>query len=809
VTARPIASTYRIQVTPDRPLSAVVELVDDLASLGVSHLYLSPLLSSTPGSTHGYDVIDHRSIDAQLGGLDALMTLHEAVRARGMGLVLDIVPNHMAMPVPETLNGALWSVFRDGSASPYARWFDVDWSAERPLLLPVLGHRIDQCLDDGSISVDLAGGPDHCAVLRYGEHVFPVRAGTEQLPLVELLDAQHYRLAYWGLADEELNYRRFFDVDTLVGLRVEDPVVFGDTHALIVSLVRGQVIDGLRIDHPDGLADPRGYLTDLARATGSAWVVVEKVLGRGEELPADWVCAGTTGYEVAAHVASVFVDPTARPVLIQGFAQACGDDRSFAAVADQSRRDVLTGLLAAEVDRLGTVAKRICDGDVRLRDHSLRGITAALVELLVAVPVYRVYVHVGQAPGADAVHMLSQAAAAAAERVPERAPEVELLRDLALGRHGRSPLKDQFVRRFQQTCGPAMAKGVEDTACFRWFPLVALADVGFDPDSFGISDEQFHSWAARRARTSPRALSAGSTHDGKRSEDVRARLAVLSEAPEQWLASCRAWSLARGALTTATGEPDGRTEWLLWQTLVGAWPISAPRIVAHLTKAVREAKIHTSWTAPHLPYEAHLAQHVQAALSDQELMSSVAQMVERLAPGFVTNVLGQRALSLLLPGVPDIYQGSQIVALALTDPDNRRPPDYDTIRAAAARAAQALPDPASDLDAAKAHLTTTCLALRSARPQLLQTDGGYLPVTASGVGAGHILAFARDDLTVVVSRWALRLDVAGGFRDTVVHVSAGAWRDAVTGLRHRSPGSLPAKDLLGRWPVAVLVKEGR
>jgi (1->4)-alpha-D-glucan 1-alpha-D-glucosylmutase len=809
VTAAIPTSTYRIQVTPDRPLAAVVELVDHLAGLGVSHLYLSPLLTSTPGSTHGYDVIDHHSIDRELGGIQGLRSLHQAVGARGMGLILDIVPNHMALPVPETANGALWSVLRDGSQSTYARWFDVDWSAQRPLLLAVLGRRIDQCLDDGSIRLDADGGPDGSAVLRYGDHVFPVRAGTEHLPLVALLDAQHYRLAYWGLADEELNYRRFFDIDTLVGLRVEDPVVFADTHALIVSLVREGVVFGLRVDHPDGLADPRGYLSDLARATDHAWVVVEKVLGPDEELPADWSCAGTTGYEAAAHVGAVFVDPGAALILTEAFGQATGDDRPFASVAAQSRRDVLTGLLATEVDRLAAVAKRICDAEVRLRDHSLRGITQALVELLVAVPVYRVYVHVGDQPQAAAVQVLSAAARVAAERVPERAPEVELLRDLALGRHGTSSLKDQFVRRFQQTCGPAMAKGVEDTACFRWFPLVSLADVGFEPDVFGIADEQFHTWAAHRARTFPQALNAGSTHDGKRSEDVRARLAVLTEIPRQWLVRCREWSQAVGPLTTADGERDGRTEWLLWQSLVGAWPISSERLVEHLTKAVREAKLHTSWSVPDERYERHLGGHVRGVLSHREVISSVAETVEGLRPGFVTNVLGQRALSLFLPGVPDIYQGCEIVSLALTDPDNRRPPDYVAVLAAMGRRMAAVPDPAADLDAAKAHLTATGLALRAARPELVQPSQDYRPVRATGAAAGHVIGFARGDLCVAVSRWALRLSAAGGFGDTTAAVPAGAWRDALTGASLVSSGSVRADELFASWPVSVLVQDRR
>jgi (1->4)-alpha-D-glucan 1-alpha-D-glucosylmutase len=724
-----------------------------------------------------------------------------------MGLVLDIVPNHMAIPVPESLNETLWSVLKDGPDSPRAAWIDVDWSAARPLLLPVLGERIDQALDRGSIALDPRGGPDGGAVLRYFDHVFPVRAGTEGLPLPDLLDAQHYRLAYWGLADEELNYRRFFDVDTLVGIRVEVPAVFEETHALIASLVREGVVDGIRVDHPDGLADPRGYLRDLARATDGIWVVVEKILEPDEDLPDDWSCAGTTGYDAAARIGDAFVDRAAKVVMTQAFAEAVDDDRPFEEVAEQSRRDVLTGLLAAEVDRLAGLAHEICQADVRLRDHSRRGLTLALVELLVAIPVYRVYVHVGEEPDPGAVEVLNAVADISAGRLPDRAHDVVLLRDLALGRHGRSQLKDQFVRRFQQTCGPAVAKGVEDTACFRWFPLVSLADVGRSPSSFGIDDDEFHAWALERSRRWPQAMTGTSTHDSKRSEDVRARLAVLSEIPGEWVTTVRAWSTTVGGLQTPGGAADGRTEWLFWQTLVGAWPISADRLSEHLVKAAREAKVHTSWTSPDHDYEKNLVAFVDRVVDDESVLASVEQVVQRLSPGFVTNVLGQRALSLFLPGVPDIYQGGDVVDLSLTDPDNRRAPDYAHIAAVAARVAQGAPDPV-DLDAAKLHLTGIGLRMRAERPLWLEPSADYRPVPAHGVAAEHVLAFARGDVVVSVTRWALRRAAGGGFRDTVVEVPAGRWRDAITGQLVESAGSMTADDLHATWPVAVLVREG-
>jgi (1->4)-alpha-D-glucan 1-alpha-D-glucosylmutase len=800
-------STYRVQVTPERPLAAVVDRLDHLRSLGITHVYLSPLLTATPGSTHGYDVIDHASISAELGGLPALTHLHSEAAARGLGLVLDIVPNHMAIPVPEHLNSALWSVLREGPSSDYRTWFDVDWSAERPLLLPVLGDRIDLVLERGEIELDGTGGPDGEPVLRYGDHVFPVRNGTSRLGLVELLDAQFYRLAYWRLADEELNYRRFFDVDTLVGIRVEDPDVFARTHKLVGSLVREGVVDGLRIDHPDGLADPREYLRRLHGLTDGAWVVVEKILEPGEELPTDWECAGTTGYDAATHIGGVFVDPAAEAVLTQAFLEAVDDPRGWEETATDSRREVLAGLLATEVDRLGDVAHAICQEHVLMRDHSHRGLVEALTEMLVTVPVYRAYVQVGEDPAPASVRILESTAATCRERLPERASEIDLIRDLALGRHGRSSAKDEFVRRFQQTCGPAIAKGVEDTACFRWFPLVSLAEVGSRPDRFRSTDEDVHAWAVEREAQHPASLTALSTHDSKRSEDVRARIAVISEIPGEWLTATRAWQSQAGAFTGPDGSADPRADWLLWQTLVGAWPIDADRLAPHLVKAAREAKLRTSWTSPDVDYEKALVSHVEQVLGDEVTMTSVRQVVERMHPGFVTNVLGQRALQLMLPGVPDVYQGCEVVNLRLTDPDNRGPVDTASVDESLARAADAELDPWSDLDAAKARLTTLGLRLRSARAETQEPALGHRPIVASGSLAHHVLGFARGDLCISVSRYALRLQASGGWDGTTVAVPEGRWRDALTGAVHDSDGALRAADLHARWPATILVQE--
>ena len=796
--------TYRVQLTPQHGFAALATLAGYLDRLGVSHAYLSPVLAAAPGSQHGYDVVDHSRVDDELGGDEGLRAAADAMHRHGLGLVVDIVPNHMALTVPEHLNAVVWSVLRDGADSPFAFWLDVDWAAEKPVLLPFLGRRIDQCLDAGEIVLDPAGGPDGEPVVRYYEHMLPVRPGTERLPLEELLAQQAYRLAYWRVADEELNYRRFFDVSTLVGLRVEDPAVFDATHVAVLGLWRDGVLDGLRVDHPDGLADPGGYLGRLSAAAAGAWLVVEKILEPGEELPDTWSCDGTTGYDALAAVTSVFVDPTGEPVLTSAFAELAGAEESWPEATDRARRDVLRGPLVAEVDRLAQVAHEVCQGELRLRDHSLRGLTEGVFELLAAMGVYRAYVVPGEPPGRSSVDELDRACTQACEQRPERWSEIALLRDLALGRQGRGERKDEFCVRFQQTSGPVMAKGVEDTAAYRWFPLTSLAEVGGRPDVFGGPVQDLHDFALRRLRTWPRSMNALSTHDTKRSEDVRARLAGLSEIAGEWVASVRAWHAAAGELG------DDRLEWLLWQTAVGAWPVDAGRLTAYLVKAAREAKLRTSWTRPDEAFETSVAQYVSRLMNDPALTTGIQRSVERLHPAFVANCLGQRAVQLGLPGVPDVYQGCESVSLRLVDPDNRAVPDLADLAATLERALATVPDPTADLPAAKARLTALGLRLRRDRPDLFSPGADYLPVPAEGPAAAHVVAFVRaGSVAFVATRFALRLAAGGGWAGTRLGLPAGRWSDRLSGVPHDTDGSGTAvADLLATWPVALLVREG-
>lgn len=815
-------STYRLQLGADLTLDDAAGLVPYLARLGVTHLYLSPVLTAAPGSTHGYDVVDHGEVSPVLGGRPALERLAAAAHAAGLGLVVDVVPNHMAVPTPVWHNRALWSVLVHGPESPYASWFDVDWSrGDGALLMPVLGSRIGTVLAAGELSVATAVVPGQedageQPVLRYWDHVFPVRPGTEQLPLAELVERQHYRLAYWRVADEELNYRRFFDVGTLAAVRVEDPEVFDATHELLVGLVRDGVVDGLRIDHPDGLADPHGYLDRLAEATGGAWGVVEKILAPAEELPETWATAGTTGYEAMWRVQQTFVDQGGNGELGAVMHRLTGDPvDALPRLVDEAKRQVVAGPLYAEVNRLTDLAADVCADDVRLRDHTWRSLHDCLVELLVAADRYRYYVQPG-----EQVHPEVQAAfAECVERARahlegDRLETLDLLADLLLGREvgsagrTRERRRDELVVRFQQVCGAVMAKGVEDTAFYRWTHLVALTEVGGAPERFAIGPEELHAWAARAQAHAPVAMTGLSTHDTKRSEDVRARLSVLSELPTEW-----SELVDRVRAATAGVRPallDGRTENLLWQTLAGTWdddgPIAAERLRDYLLKAVREAKERTAWTAPDEAYESAVLACATAVREHPVVVDELTRWYRRTAPGRRATTLGTKLVQLTLPGVADVYQGTEVPAVALVDPDNRRPVDWPALAAALDRLEHDEPRTLAD-----EKLVVTSRALRVRRTHAAAftgPDAGYLPVPAS---TGNALAFARTAagtprVVTVATRLALSLARLGGWGDHTVVLPDGRWHDVLTG-RTVDGGSLGLAALLDRLPVALLVRE--
>ena len=823
-------STYRLQLTPDFGFAEAAEAGEYLGNLGVTHVYLSPVLEAVPGSMHGYDVTDHSRIRGELGGEEGFRAMAKHLRGLGLRIVVDIVPNHMALPANLTLNKQLWAVLRDGRTSPYATWFDIDWAAQDGrMLLPILGDPLESCLADLRVAPD--AGPDGEPVLRYFDHVLPLRPETARLPTRELVDSQHYRLTGWREGSDELNWRRFFNISTLIGVRVEDPAVFDATHEVIVQLVAEGLVDGLRIDHPDGLADPRGYLTRLASATNGPWVVVEKILEAGETLPDDWACAGTTGYDTLRMVDGLFLDPGAADALTAeyaGFSHRAGDDSiapRFAGVASVAKRQAADRTLAAEVNRLARLAVDVCPGATE--DES----RAALVEVLAAFPVYRAYVHPGESPSAVAAEAVNGAVAKARERLPQRLHG--LVGDLGAAALGAQPPVSgaadraaELVVRFQQTTGPVLAKGVEDCAFYRWSRLLTLNEVGGDPDRFGVLPEAFHAEAQRLADSWPATMTTLSTHDTKRQEDVRARLAVLAELPGRWGAQVTEWHERAMALRwpgdTATAvDPD--TEYLIWQTLVGAWPISGQRVADYLTKAIREANRGTSWTDQNSEYEAAVHDLAARVIGDAELSRSIGEFAAAIAAYALANSLGAKLIQLTMPGVPDVYQGCDLAGLSLVDPDNRRDVDFgrrrgllDDLDADRLR----LDDPGAvggiSLDAAKLFVTARALRLRRARPDLFTgVTGRYAPVAATGPAAGHVLAFARGDTlgegpaVTVATRLPVALRERGGWSDTVLPLpgGGGGWVDVLTGAVFRGERVLLG-ELTRALPVALLVPEG-
>ncbi|MET8679613.1 malto-oligosyltrehalose synthase [Streptomyces sp. NPDC004647] len=809
-------ATYRLQLQPDFPFPAAAAAVPYLASLGISHLHLSPVLEAVPGSTHGYDVVDHTAVRAELGGEEGLRALSRTARAHGLGLVLDIVPNHMAVPVPERLNRPLWEMLREGPGSPYARWFDIDWDRQGGrVLLPVLGGRLGDELEHIALDGD---------VLRYHDHEFPVRPGTARLPLPRLLDAQWYRLAWWRLARTELNYRRFFTISELIGVRVQDPEVFEATHAKVLQLLSEGVVDGLRIDHPDGLADPGGYLRRLDRATGGRWTVVEKILTGDERLPADWPVAGTTGYDALRHLDGLFVDPAGaaelRLVHRDFTAQPADRGGEWAATVRRAAYRVVTHELASELSFLAGTAARICETTPTLRDHAPWALRAALRELLVRLPVYRPYVVAGEPPPERDAEMVRAAAERAREAfcVPEEADTVDLVRDLALGLLGATPDHLAFCSRFAQTSSALRAKSVEDKAFYRHAPLLSAGEVGGEPGSPAVSVQAFHSFCARLQRDWPATGTVLSTHDTKRSADVRARIALLSEVPGEWGALLErvtketarpgAGAGAKGAAAAAppaAPAPDRHVAWTAWQTAYGLGLPDPERLVPAVLKSAREAGLRTSWTEGDPAYEAAVEAFVKAGPCGPP-MDTVALFRRALGRGARTNVLGAALLHLTMPGVPDLYQGTEREYTTLVDPDNRRPVGFPP----AAPDAPAAPDDGrvpEDMSEEKLRLTTVALRLRREHQDWFGESGSYGPLEARGSAAGHCVAFTRARATVTaVTRLAHRLEEAGGWRDTeLVLPEGGSWTDLLSGRVVRG-GPVPVAKLFDGAPVALLVR---
>jgi len=798
LTVRPRA-TYRVQLREGFDFEAASAIVPYLEHLGVSHLYCSPYMQAAPHSSHGYDVVDPTKLSRDLGGELGFRGLDVALRAAGMGQMLDIVPNHMC--ISDAGNRWWWDVLRTGRDSPFSAMFDIDWDAPAlggRVLLPVLSDPLVEVLSRGELRVvEEADGFE----LDYLGSRFPLAHGTAVATgpaTLHLLEMQHFILEDWKTAGGLINYRRFFDVSSLAGVRVEVPAVFSAVLSRALELVDHGIVAGLRIDHIDGLHDPAAFAQRLHAEAPAAWIVAEKILAMDERLPANWPLDGTTGYEFGALLTTFFVHPPGLESLTSRYREFTGDGLDFAACSHRARLNVLATLLSAELGRLTRAAAAAGVPDAGIE----------LAELLSGMPVYRLYPSPREplTPADTSALEIATDSARNSDRCdPER------LAALAAMLHGdaaQDSTADAFRARFQQVSGAVMAKGVEDTAFYRSLRLVALNEVGTDPERI-TTMQAFHDACRTTARDHPMTLVATATHDTKRGEDARLRVAMLSEMPERWHAATdRLREIARAH--RGTEGPSAAAEYLLYQTLVAARPLDADRCSAYMLKAAREAKQETSWLEPDERYESELERFVREMLGDPDVESEISALVGAMTPAWQHLSLSQTLLKLTAPGVPDIYQGCELWDLRLVDPDNRTPVDYDLRTSLLQWIVDNPHEPfMSRLDEGvpKLRLIATALGLRARHQDAFGPGSGYEPLPVSGAGSDHAVCFARanaqgEPATVTVAfRWPLLL--GSGWGDTVVDLPAGSWRNTLTG-EPAGEGEQTLDMLLTTAPIALL-----
>lgn len=752
VPVSPVVATYRLQMRSDgMTFDDAAALLPYLDDLGVSHLYLSPVLTAVTGSTHGYDVTDPTAISAGLGGPEAFARLSAAARARGMGLVIDIVPNHVGVEQPEQ-NPWWWDVLTYGRDSRFARYFDIDWDLDPDgrIVLPVLGS--DSDVDDLTVDGD---------VLRLGDRSWPVRPGTGAGTAAEVYARQAYRLTGWQSGS--CGYRRFFSITSLAAVRQEDLDVFDASHAEIARWFRNGLVDGLRVDHIDGLTDPAGYLVRLRELAGDdAWIVAEKILAADEPLDPSLPIAGTTGYDALREIGGLFVDPDGAATLTELARETRSD-------AGELKIKVATETLASELARLHRAIVRAAGAD----DPAL---PTAIAQLVSHIGLYRTDYPVLATALPEAINETVGAA-------PELASPLQLV--------VTAIEQAEPAARLQQLCGATTAKAIEDTLFYRDARLVSLNEVGGTPERFGMSTAEFHQRAIARARDWPTTMVTLSTHDTKRGEDVRARITALSQCAEQWVQRVRRWN-------TVCVPPDEGTGLFLWQNIIGVWPVAgdvddAVRARLHLyaEKAIREAELHTDWEQPDREFEDAVRDWIDA-LIDGPIAGEVTTFIAQLDEAARCDAVAQKLLALTVPGVPDIYQGTELFDDSLVDPDNRRPVDF----ALRQRELDTLNQP-------KIRVVAAALRSRRERPATY-LSGEYTPVTADGPAADHVIAFQRGtDVLVVVPRWTLKLDESD-CAETTLALPAGEWTDRLTGRTWS--GTVTADALFAELPGVLLEK---
>jgi len=789
------SSTYRIQFRDGMTFDRAAALVPYLKRLGISHFYASPIFTATTGSTHGYDVTNANEFDPVLGGREGFDRMSQALQQHGLGLILDIVPNHMA----SSLENPWWrDVVEHGEDSRYAHYFDIDWS--RRLTLPFLGDTFEKVLEAGDLSVKQdpeMGKP----ALAYYDTFYPLKPSTyegrEQAVLsmtakaeiAALHDQQPWRLMSWRDAPRELSFRRFFEITGLVGLRVEDPDVFADAHRLVLDLVREGRVDGLRIDHVDGLADPKAYLEQLREAAGpDTYIVVEKILGEGEQLPDDWPISGTTGYEFIGALSNALVDGSKTDALTHAYEAVSGRQTDPMEDLRDAKLSMANNNFEGEVAALQKLALALHEVEDDSSAIDADTMHNALRELLVAFPVYRTYGTADGMPEADKTRL--GAIVSSVESGPH-APDKKALtfiRRILLGEVGteQSDKASLFRTRFQQLTGPLMAKSLEDTLFFRHHRLLALNEVGSEAAPPAASIEHFHEEMRTRLKHQPHALSGTSTHDTKRGEDARARLYTLSEAPEIWAEAVARWREMNAAQVRPLEDgpaPEPAMEWMLYQALAGAWPTDLrpedtaglkaleERFLAFVEKALREAKQRTSWNEVNEPYETAVKDYA-ARLLDPENGDFLADFVGTLDPFIragLVNGISQTLIKLVAPGVPDIYQGSERLDLSLVDPDNRRAPDFEMLTGAGDDGLQSVDEETWRSGRLKQAVIAKVLNLRQQRPELF-ASGSYIALQPRGKRADHLVSFARQEGDASLLLVAPRL-VLGAFRQGEMSVS--------------------------------------
>jgi (1->4)-alpha-D-glucan 1-alpha-D-glucosylmutase len=876
------ASTYRLQLHKGFTFNDAAAIAPYLYQLGISHVYSSPYLQAAPGSMHGYDVVDHQRVNEELGGAQAHEAFSKTLGENGLGQVLDIVPNHMAIG---SQNRFWWDVLENGAASRYASFFDIEWNpAEERLrdkvLVPILADQYGRVLEKGDIkvtrkgakfSVEAAGqtlpvAPTSLPVILGKAAVYANSDGLSfaadslsRLPnpsyedrrtvlarhrdkvviegllsrlcveddhvceamdravrelnadhdsLDEFLSAQNYRLSYWKTADQQLGYRRFFDVNTLIGLRMERPHVFEETHALILDWLRRGVLDGVRVDHPDGLRDPKEYFERLREAAPNAWIIGEKILAAKEFLREEWPIEGTSGYDFLNVALGLLVKPEGMAELNGIYGAFTGEPTVFPPIAHEKKIAVTQEALGSDVNRLASIFVDICETHRNQRDYTRAEIRRAIREISACFAIYRTYV-VPQRNEitAEDMHVISCAVQCAKDNRPDIDSGLFDFFEEVLTQRTTGRLETEFVLRFQQFTSPVMAKGVEDTAFYCYDRLTAMSEVGGDPGRDGVSIDEFHAYEATVQEKYPATMTTLSTHDTKRADDVRARLTVLSEIPQKFGEAIDRWA-HHNEKKKQNSFPDRNSEYFLYQTLIGAWPIDADRTKAYMLKAMREAKQQTTWTANNKDYEDALQAFIDGLFADQEFLGHLEAFVNRiLLPGRV-NSLAQTLLKYTAPGVPDLYQGSELWDLSLVDPDNRRPVDYK-LRSKllgelqginAAKVLERMDD-----GLPKLYVVHRCLTLRREHPDWFGADAGYTPLKPQGAKAEHAVVFLRGDRVLTIAP-RLTLTLAGDWSGTTVEVPAGLWRNHLTGERIET-GAQPLAELLKSFPVALLVRE--